>query len=138
MSGSIAVSGVSWRDYRQPAGKYLAFQRPRLALLGVLLFASIGLQVLNPQILHLFVDAALAGAAVKVLLRAGILFFLIALVSEIVSIAAGYVGQWVSFAAVNQMRADLAVHCLRLDFLPETCEEMRRLWGSAGREPQSN
>ncbi len=115
MAGVTPASGITWRDYRPLAGKYLAFQWPRLALLGVLLFTSIGLQVLNPQILRFFVDSALAGAATEVLLQAGVVFFVIALISELVSIAASYVGQWVSFAAVNLLRADLAAHCLQLD-----------------------
>lgn len=111
----MSAPSPTWQEYRQLAARYLTFQWPRLALLGVLLFTSIGLQALNPQILRFFVDSALAGATLDVLLQAGVLFFLIALVSQVVSVGASWVGQWVSFSAVNRMRADLAVHCLRLD-----------------------
>lgn len=105
----------TFSQYQRLLVKYLAFQRPRLALLAVLLFGNIALQLANPQILRFFVDAARAGSSLEVLLEAALLFFAIALTGQVVSIATSYVSQWVSFAATNQMRVDLAHHCLTLD-----------------------
>ncbi len=115
MQGTMKPHTSTLSQYRRLLEKYLAFQRPRLALLALLLFGSIALQLVNPQILRFFVDAARAGSSLDVLLQAALLFFAIAVVSQVVSIAATYVSQWVSFAATNQMRADLAQHCLSLD-----------------------
>ncbi len=102
-------------QYQRLLVKYLGAQRARLALLALLLFSGIALQLVNPQILRFFVDAARAGSSLDVLLQAAVLFFAIALVSQVVSVAASYVSQWVGFTATNRMRADLAQHLLALD-----------------------
>ena len=40
--------------------QYLTPLRGKMALLAALIFASIGLQLLNPQIIRYFIDTALA------------------------------------------------------------------------------
>src|SRR5512143_2323042 len=94
---------------------YLAPQRQRVIVLALLLFTSIALQLVNPQILRFFIDAARAGSVLQELVKAALLFFVVALVGQIVSVAATFMSNWVSFTATNRMRADLALHCLRLD-----------------------
>jgi ATP-binding cassette subfamily B protein/ATP-binding cassette subfamily C protein len=94
---------------------YLKPQSPRVMLLAVLLFGSIGLQLLNPQILRYFIDTATSGGTLETLMETALLFFGVALVTQIVSVAATYVGENVGWTATNTLRADLALHCLRLD-----------------------
>jgi ATP-binding cassette subfamily B protein/ATP-binding cassette subfamily C protein len=106
---------IPLREYWQLLAKYLRPQRASVALLAVLLFSVIGLRVLNPQIIRAFLDAAESGAALQPLLIAGGLFLTFALVVQVMSVAATYVGEKVGWTATNNLRADLALHCMRLD-----------------------
>jgi ABC-type multidrug transport system fused ATPase/permease subunit len=73
------------------------------------------LQLLNPQILRRFIDAAVAGAPTSQLVAAALAFLAIALVQQGISVASAYVGEDVGWTATNGLRRDLALHCLRLD-----------------------
>ena len=95
--------------------RYAAPERKRLALLGVLLAASIGLQLAAPQLLRAFIDNALGGAALDLLVRIAVLFVVLSLGQQVVAALATYIGESVGWAATNALRADLALHCLRLD-----------------------
>ena len=95
--------------------RYAAPERRRVALLGVLLFASIGLQLVAPQLLRSFIDSALGAAPVDALVRIAVLFVALSLGQQIVVAFATYLGESVGWAATNALRADLALHCLQLD-----------------------
>lgn len=103
------------RSYWQLLANYLKPQRKRVALLTILLFTVIGLRLVNPQIIRQFLDAAQGGAATQQLWMAGGLFLLFALLVQSLSVAATYIGETVGWNATNALRADLALHCLRLD-----------------------
>ncbi|MDQ5852800.1 MAG: ABC transporter ATP-binding protein/permease [Chloroflexota bacterium] len=94
---------------------YLKPQRLKVGVLAVLLLSSIGLQLINPQILRYFIDRAHGGGGVQVLLAAAGLFIGVALLTQAVSVAATYLGEQVGWSATNALRADLALHCLELD-----------------------
>ncbi|MDP9374555.1 MAG: ABC transporter ATP-binding protein/permease [Chloroflexota bacterium] len=94
---------------------YLRAQRGRVALLALLLFGGIALQLVNPLILRFFIDAALAGAATATLTSAATSFIAIALVGQTISLAETYVAEQVGWSATNALRADLTRHCLDLD-----------------------
>jgi len=102
-------------EYWQLLVNYLKPQWPRATLLAGLLFSSIGLQLVNPQIMRYFIDAARLGGAAETLLSAALLFIGVALVQQVVSVLATYLGENVAWTATNALRADLAEHCLRLD-----------------------
>jgi ATP-binding cassette subfamily B protein len=95
--------------------RYAAPEWKRVTLLGVLLGASIALQLVAPQLLRSFIDNALGGAALDALVRIAILFVVLALGQQVVAAFATYLGESVGWAATNALRADLALHCLRLD-----------------------
>src|SRR5436853_7318402 len=101
--------------YRDLLGTYLKPQRGRVALLAVLLLSSIGLQLLNPQIIRSFIDTTQAGGPQGALLLAAGVFIGVGLVQRVVALATFYVGEQVGWSATNALRADLARHCLRLD-----------------------
>ncbi len=103
------------RTRRDLLTAYLQPQRGRVALLALLLFASIGLQLLTPLILRRFIDTATAGAAVQSLTVAALLFLGGSLVQQLVAVGATYVSENVGWSATNALRADLLLHCLRLD-----------------------
>ncbi|MBI5032867.1 MAG: ABC transporter ATP-binding protein [Chloroflexi bacterium] len=105
----------SLHQYVRLLAKYLAPQWRRVIVLALLLFASIGLQLVNPQILRFFIDAARASSPLDELIKAAVLFFIVALVSQGIGVIETLMSNWVSFTATNEMRADLALHCLRLD-----------------------
>jgi ABC-type multidrug transport system fused ATPase/permease subunit len=95
--------------------EYLRPQSRRVLILAGLLFASIGLQLLNPQILRSFIDTATAQGSQRDLFMAALLFIGVALVNQALSVGAAYLGENVGWTATNALRADLAAHCLKLD-----------------------
>jgi ATP-binding cassette, subfamily B, bacterial len=84
-------------------------------LLGALLIASILLQLANPQLLRAFIDNATRGSALDSLALIAIAFMAVALVNQVLSAWAQYVGEDLGWTATNALRADLVLHCLRLD-----------------------
>ena len=92
----------------------MAPQRKRFVLLAILLLGSIGLQVINPQIVRVFIDASSSQAA-GTLTAAALAFVGIALLQQVVGVGATYVGENVAWTATNTLRAELARHCLSLD-----------------------
>src|SRR5216684_4986134 len=103
------------RQYLRLLAKYLKPQSRRSLLMSVLLLASIGLQLANPQVLRYFIDTATGGGKVASLMVAALLFIGIALTNQGVSIVARYVSEKVAWTATNQLRTDLVAHCLDLD-----------------------
>jgi hypothetical protein len=51
---------ASLKSYWELLSRHIRPQRGAFALLAVLLFGNIGLQIANPQIMRTFIDAALA------------------------------------------------------------------------------
>ncbi len=94
---------------------YLKPQWDRVTLLAIALLSSICLQIINPQILGYFIDTAVSGGSQQSLLTAAILFTVLALLSQILAVAATYWGENVAWTATNALRVDLASHCLNLD-----------------------
>ncbi len=107
--------GLSLRLHFDLLSHYLRPQRMRMLLLGVLLLGSIGLQLLAPQILRRFIDAAQSAAAPDALAGAALWFIALGIAGNITAGLAAYVGEDVAWTATNRLRADLAAHCLRLD-----------------------
>ena len=101
-------------DYRRLLGAYLKPQRAGIALLALLLLGSISLQLINPQIIRSFIDATQSGGLEQALLAAA-LFLAVALMQRVVNVATIYIGENISWRATNALRADLALHCMRLD-----------------------
>jgi ATP-binding cassette subfamily B protein len=106
---------IPLRRYWDLLGPYLMLQKGRFSLLAVLLLGSIGLQVVNPQIMRYFIDAAMAGESGATLARAALGFVAIALFQQTVGVGAAYVGENVAWTATNALREQLARHCLTLD-----------------------
>ena len=87
----------------------------KVLLLFALLMIGIGLQVLNPQIIRYVLDEAQTTQQLQPILIAGVIFLLSAFLLQIVTVAATYIGEDVGWTATNRLRADLALHCLKLD-----------------------
>ena len=79
------------------------------------MFSGIGLGLLNPQILRYFIDTATTGGEKRNLLIAAGIFIAIGVLGQVIMLVSSYLGQDVGWRATNQMRGDLAHHCLQLD-----------------------
>jgi ABC-type multidrug transport system fused ATPase/permease subunit len=106
---------IPLKRYGSLLGIYLRPQWRKVVLLAILVLGSIGLQLLNPQIVRYFIDTSLAGGAQSSLVMAALGFLGAALLLQIVEVASTYLGEDVGWSATNRLRADLMLHCLRLD-----------------------
>lgn len=102
-------------QYAELLSRYLFPQKGTLIVLTILLFASIGLQLINPQIIRYFIDTAQTQGAMQPLITAAIMFIGFALVQQLVSVIATYFSENVGWKTTNKLRVDLAAHCLSLD-----------------------
>jgi len=95
---------------------YLRPFRGRVALLVALLLTGIGLQLLAPQLLGRFVDAATGGGDLtnRLYMLAG-LFFAAVLAQNALNLLTVYLTEDLAWATTNALRADLTAHVLRLD-----------------------
>ena len=119
-SQSIFIStdrenSVGVRQYAELLIRYVANQKRLFAIVAVLLFGNIGLQLANPQILRYFIDEATMGSPLSRLLIATCLFTAIALLQQVVNVLATYASGRVAWTATNALRSDLARHALHLD-----------------------
>jgi ATP-binding cassette, subfamily B, bacterial len=97
---------------------FVRYVRPewrRALLLVVLVFATIGLELANPQLLRRFIDSALAGSDLSTLVTIALLFMAIAFITQVLDAVSRYVGEDLGWSATNTLRADLLLHVLRLD-----------------------
>ena len=106
---------TSLQTYRALLVKYLSPERGRVALLGLLLLVTTGLQLLNPQIMRYFIDTVTTGGPSEALTLAAVAFMVVAIINQALSVGATYVGENVGWLATNRLREDLAEHCLNLD-----------------------
>ncbi len=106
---------ISFRKYWELLSKYLRPRWRTVALLAVLLFGGIGLQLVNPQIVRYFIDTATSGGETSALTAAAAIFIGVAVVRQAFSVGATWFSETVGWNATNDLRADLALHCLRLD-----------------------
>ena len=101
--------------YRALLVRYLRPLKVPSAAVAVLLGASIVLQLVQPQILRAFIDAATTGTTADYLRNAALLFIGLAVVQQAAAVAATYFSEQVGWSATNALREDLMLHCLRLD-----------------------
>ena len=85
------------------------------ALQAVLLLSSTALQVVNPQIVRTFIDAASSGTNGERLIYVALAFIGITLLQQVVAVSASYLGENLAWITNNALRIELNRHCLRLD-----------------------
>jgi ABC-type multidrug transport system fused ATPase/permease subunit len=86
-----------------------------MTMLGGILATTIGLQLLSPQIVRLFIDAAISGRGVTVLVGASVAYLASSLCLQALLVLETYVAENVGWSATNALRVDLTRHCLDLD-----------------------
>jgi ATP-binding cassette subfamily B protein len=113
MSKNKKTNSIS--HYKIMLSRYLLPRKKSLFALALLLFSSIGLQLINPQIIRYFIDTAQSDKALQPLYYAAALFIGFSLIQQLISVIATYVSENLAWRATNQLRGDLAEHCLKLD-----------------------
>jgi ATP-binding cassette, subfamily B, bacterial len=106
---------LPFKAYWDLLSQHIRPQKGRFILLTVLLFGSIGLRIFAPQIMRSFIDSAMAGEALRILINTALLFIGVALTQQVVAVSLTYVGENVAWTATNDLRAELAWHALNLD-----------------------
>lgn len=94
---------------------YLKSQRVKLCMLLLLIAANIFLQVYNPQYIKSFIDAASAGEPESLLYRTALVFFLLTVMRQGVTIFIQLLTSDVTWKITNQLRIDLTRRCLAYD-----------------------
>ena len=106
---------ISLKSYWNLLSTHIHPQRGRFVLLAAMLFGSIGLRIIAPQIMRRFIDSALAGEALSTLTWTAIAFMSIALIQQGMAIGVTWLGENVAWTATNALRAELAEHAIHLD-----------------------
>ena len=122
---------INLAQYLSLLRRYLGPQWQKATLMAGLLLASIGLQLVVPQILRFFIDTAtgegsgslaflgswLSGEqeTMTLLIRAALIYLAAAFANQLLGAGATYFGADVGWTATNYIRRDLAKHCLKLD-----------------------
>jgi ATP-binding cassette subfamily B protein len=101
--------------YYEMLARYLLPQRKQLLTLALLLFLTIGLQLVNPQIIRYFIDTAQSDKSLEPLYYAAALFIGFSLLQQLVSVIATYASENLAWRTTNRLRGDLAEHALGLD-----------------------
>ncbi len=100
--------------YRSLFARYLMPQWRKALLMALLLLISIGMQLIEPQILRFFIDSA-ATQELTTLIRAALFFLGIAIFRQVFSAWATYLGADVGWRATNLIRQALTRHTFSLD-----------------------
>ena len=106
---------ISFKSYWNLLSNHIRPQKGRFILLALLLFGSIGLRIIAPQIMRQFIDEALAGKALSTLTWTAVAFISIALIQQGAAIVVTWLGENVAWTATNALRAELAEHAVHLD-----------------------
>lgn len=103
------------REYTGLLSEFLLPQWPSMVLLAVLLLAGIAMQLISPQLIRYFIDAAQTAGSGTKLTTAALLFIGLSLLTQLVKVIAAYIGENVGWIATNRLRTVVAAHCLKLD-----------------------
>jgi ATP-binding cassette subfamily B protein len=105
---------MGWRDWRELAVTYLGPHRRLVAVLSLLLFTTIGLQLVTPQIVRTFLDRATTTTDGSITTLA-LVYVAAVVVQQATRIGAVWLGEVVGWMTTNHLRTDILDHCLRLD-----------------------
>ena len=106
---------VSLDQYRHIFRTYIAPQRGRMLGLAGLMLVDLVLQLALPRVVQLFIDSAVAGVALQTLLLLGSGYLFVAITENWTWVGWQYMARNIGLIATNHIRADLTLHCLKLD-----------------------
>lgn len=102
-------------SYRELLQSYLKGQWSKVGVFTFALFGGIAVQLIAPQVIRAFIDAAEAGAEMGFLWRLAGWFLVLAVLNQGFGLLATYTSADVGWRATNALRLDLFRHVLRLD-----------------------
>ncbi|MEE8457285.1 MAG: ABC transporter ATP-binding protein, partial [Acidimicrobiia bacterium] len=94
---------------------YLRPHRARAVLLSAILLITIALQLVNPQLIKLFIDNAIAGDPASALVPIAVVFMVVAAIHQLLAVWSTFLAEQIGWSATNQLRAELTDHVLHLD-----------------------
>ena len=105
---------MGWDEWRLLVDTYLRPHRRLVAVLAVVLFGTIGLQLVAPQVVRVFIDRATSpdGGGLVALT---VLYVGAVLLQQGFRVVAAWLSEVVGWLTTNDLRADLMAHCLDLD-----------------------
>jgi ATP-binding cassette, subfamily B, bacterial len=106
---------ASSAQYRRFLGTYLAPQRTRMAILATLMLIDLALQLGLPGVVQTFIDSATSGGELRTLLWIGVAYLAVAIGQNWTLVGCQYMAKNVGLITTNRIRADLTLHCLKLD-----------------------
>jgi ATP-binding cassette subfamily B protein len=106
---------IHLKEYRKLLTTYLSPLLPQVILLAVLLFVDIVLQLLNPQLVRIFIDTITSTNVSATILGIAALFIIVASLQQVGRIGITYFSERIGWSATNALRVDLARHLLYLD-----------------------
>lgn len=115
MSSSKPKFKLPLREYAGLLAQYLIPQWPAMTALGLLLLSGIAMQLISPQLIRYFIDTAQSGQGGEKLMQAALWFIGLSVLTQGVRVIAAYIGENVGWTATNQLRSEVAAHCLKLD-----------------------
>ena len=115
MTAKPSSINIPMRQYFRLLEEYLKPQRFSVVLMAICILSSVGLQLVNPQIVRFFMDTAQQKGDEQKLIWAAVIFIAVSFVQQALNVAATYFSTKVGWTATNALRANLAQHCLKLD-----------------------
>lgn len=106
---------IPLRHYVTLLAEYLKPQWQSVVVLFTALLCSIGLGILQPHLMQRFIDSASADRHTSTMIGLGLAFLVAALATQALNVLQNYIATNVGLIATNALRADLMLHCLRLD-----------------------
>jgi len=103
------------KQYLKLFSKYLKPQWRKALVLGILILMTIGMQLISPQVMRYFIDAATGKDVSKTLTPAALIYITVSILQQFMSVISTYLGESVGWTATNAMKEDLVHHCLSLD-----------------------
>ncbi|MBA3824203.1 MAG: ABC transporter ATP-binding protein [Ktedonobacterales bacterium] len=94
---------------------YLGPQWRQVGLLLLSVLASIAADLANPLLVQHFIDLSTGQGAFSQLITIAIIFLVVAVAGQGLTVAATAIATRVSWRATNRLRTDLTRHCLNLD-----------------------
>ncbi len=95
--------------------RYTAAQRGTVAVMAVLVLLGIGMALVEPNIVRLFIQSIEDGAQQRTLVLIALLFLAVAVLQQCMTALAVYFSEKVGWSATNMLRGDLLDQVLRLD-----------------------
>jgi ATP-binding cassette subfamily B protein len=111
MAGKIKNHPSSWKW----VFRYLYPVWMKMSVLTLLILTSTGLSLVNPLIVQQFINLATGKGALSSLISLAVIYLIVAVVNQVVTVVVTYLGGDVAWRATNHLRSDLLQHCLRLD-----------------------